>query len=107
LSVDGVGYKAEVQGQKLILSLGYSHIIELEFPETIKVSVEKILLLSRVVTNKLLAILQLWFINKEKKTLIREREFIMLVDLLDVKLARKWLPLHRKIPFIKILWYRI
>jgi len=41
LSVDGVGYKAEVQGQKLILSLGYSHTIELEFPETIKVSVEK------------------------------------------------------------------
>jgi large subunit ribosomal protein L6 len=41
LSVDGVGYKAEVQGQKLILSLGYSHTIELIFPETLKVSVEK------------------------------------------------------------------
>lgn len=41
LSVDGIGYKAEVQGQKLILSLGYSHTIELIFPETLKVSVEK------------------------------------------------------------------
>lgn len=41
LSVDGVGYKAEVRGQKLILSLGYSHSIDLEFPENIKVSVEK------------------------------------------------------------------
>ena len=41
LSVDGVGYKAEIQGQKIILSLGYSHTIELEFPENIKVVVEK------------------------------------------------------------------
>jgi large subunit ribosomal protein L6 len=41
LSVDGVGYKAEVQGQKLILALGYSHTIELVFPETLKVTVEK------------------------------------------------------------------
>lgn len=41
LSVDGVGYKAEIQGQKIILSLGYSHTIELEFPENIKVTVEK------------------------------------------------------------------
>ena len=41
LSVDGIGYKAEVQGQKIILALGYSHNIELIFPETIKVTVEK------------------------------------------------------------------
>ncbi len=41
LSIDGIGYKAEIQGQKLILSLGYSHNIELDFPEDIKVSLEK------------------------------------------------------------------
>ena len=37
----GVGYKGEVSGKKLILSLGYSHKIEMEIPEGLEVSVDK------------------------------------------------------------------
>lgn len=33
LEVNGVGYRAQKQGKKLILSLGYSHPVEMEDPE--------------------------------------------------------------------------
>jgi large subunit ribosomal protein L6 len=35
LQINGVGYKAEKQGKKLVLSLGYSHPVELMDPEGI------------------------------------------------------------------------
>ena len=35
LEVNGVGYKATKQGKKLVLSLGYSHPVEMEEPEGI------------------------------------------------------------------------
>jgi large subunit ribosomal protein L6 len=37
LEIIGVGYKAEVQGNKLILSLGFSHKIEYQIPEGVTV----------------------------------------------------------------------
>jgi len=39
LEIIGVGYKAELAGKNLVLSLGYSHPIVMSFPETIEVSV--------------------------------------------------------------------
>ena len=33
LEVNGVGYRAVKQGKKLVLSLGYSHPVEMEDPE--------------------------------------------------------------------------
>lgn len=41
LQIEGVGYRAEAQGNKLVLNLGYSHPIEMEVPEGLKASVEK------------------------------------------------------------------
>ena len=41
LMVVGVGYGAQLQGNKLILKLGYSHPIEYELPASIKASIEK------------------------------------------------------------------
>lgn len=41
LEVNGIGYKAAVTGQKLVLNLGYSHPIELEIPKTLEVKVDK------------------------------------------------------------------
>ena len=38
LEVIGVGYRANAQGQRLELALGYSHPIVIEFPNEIKVS---------------------------------------------------------------------
>ncbi len=38
LEMEGVGYKAQVEGKKLILSIGYSHPIEFVPPEGIEIS---------------------------------------------------------------------
>jgi large subunit ribosomal protein L6 len=39
LEIQGVGFKANVQGQRLNLALGYSHPIEYDLPSTITVKV--------------------------------------------------------------------
>lgn len=41
LIIEGVGYRAEVKGQKIVLKIGFSHDVELDIPEGIKVSAEK------------------------------------------------------------------
>jgi large subunit ribosomal protein L6 len=41
LEINGVGYKAEVKGPKLVLSLGYSHPIEYALPEGVAAKVDK------------------------------------------------------------------
>jgi large subunit ribosomal protein L6 len=41
LEINGVGYKAEVAGQKLTMSLGYSHPINFELPKGITAKVDK------------------------------------------------------------------
>lgn len=38
LVIAGVGYKAQVSGNKLVMSLGYSHQVEVEIPSDIKVT---------------------------------------------------------------------
>ena len=41
LEINGVGYRANKQGKKLVLSLGYSHPVEMEDPEGIETKVEE------------------------------------------------------------------
>ncbi len=41
LEIVGIGYRAEMQGSKVVFSLGYSHKIELEPPEGITVTVDE------------------------------------------------------------------
>ncbi len=38
LQIIGVGYKAQVQGSKLVLNLGYSHTIEYQIPQGLKIA---------------------------------------------------------------------
>jgi len=40
LEIIGTGYRAQVQGQKLVLNLGYSHPIEYDLPQGISAKVE-------------------------------------------------------------------
>ncbi len=40
LEINGVGYRAQKQGKKLVLSLGYSHPVEMEDPEGLTTVVE-------------------------------------------------------------------
>jgi len=41
LNLNGVGYRASVQGKSIVLNLGYSHPVEIEIPEGISVEVDK------------------------------------------------------------------
>lgn len=41
LQIQGVGYRAQAQGKKLTLNVGYSKPVEMEMPEGIQVAVEK------------------------------------------------------------------
>ena len=45
LEINGVGYKAEIKGQKLVLSLGYSYPIEYTLPEGVSAKTDKNLLI--------------------------------------------------------------
>jgi large subunit ribosomal protein L6 len=41
LEINGVGYKAQVQGGKLVLNLGFSHPVEFDIPKGVEAKVEK------------------------------------------------------------------
>lgn len=41
LEINGVGYRAQTQGKKLVLSLGFSHPIEIELPGDIAAEIDK------------------------------------------------------------------
>jgi large subunit ribosomal protein L6 len=41
LEINGTGFKATMQGKKIIFNLGYSHAIEYDIPDGIKVVVEE------------------------------------------------------------------
>ncbi len=41
LEINGVGYRAEVKGNELVLSLGYSHPVNFPIPDGIAIEVEK------------------------------------------------------------------
>ncbi len=46
LEINGVGYRAEVKGKELVLSLGYSHPVNFLIPGGISIDVEKMTKLS-------------------------------------------------------------
>jgi len=41
LEIEGIGYRANVEGKTLVLNLGFSHPIRFEIPEGINISTEK------------------------------------------------------------------
>jgi len=41
LDISGVGYRAQVQGKKIVFTLGYSHLVEFQLPEGISAEVDK------------------------------------------------------------------
>ena len=78
LEVNGVGYKAAKQGKKLVLSLGYSHPVEMEDPDGIETKVDG---------NKS-ASLQLRSETREDQSHTKVKVLSMLMKLSDVKLVR-------------------
>ena len=52
LEINGVGYRAAVQGKKLNLQLGFSHDINYDIPEGVDVSVEKNIITIKGIDNQ-------------------------------------------------------
>jgi large subunit ribosomal protein L6 len=65
LMVVGTGYKAEVKGRWLVMSLGFSHDIYFEIPNGLEITVEKIGRTKASVIPGLQAIIDLVCIDKE------------------------------------------
>ncbi|MBX4209140.1 50S ribosomal protein L6 [Candidatus Parcubacteria bacterium] len=53
LIVEGIGFKSDVKGAKLDLSLGFSHPISVEIPKNLKVTAEKNIITISGVSNEL------------------------------------------------------
>jgi large subunit ribosomal protein L6 len=60
----GVGYKAEVQGKKLVMALGYSHPVEYVLPEGIDAKAERVA--TKTTINQYQLTLTLTGIDKQK-----------------------------------------
>jgi len=41
LVIEGVGFKSEIKNDKLVMSLGFSHSVEVDIPKELKVKAEK------------------------------------------------------------------
>lgn len=54
LEIHGVGYRAAVQGKKLVLNVGFSHPVEVEAPEGIDFAVEKNIIIVSGIDNQLI-----------------------------------------------------
>ena len=90
LEVNGVGYRAQKQGKKLILSLGYSHPVEMEDPEGLEVVVDgqnKIIV--KGIDKEKVGSTLLKSEKRELQSHIRARVSNTLMKLLDVKLVRQ------------------
>ena len=41
LIVEGIGFKSDVKGKELVMALGFSHPVNIDIPDTLKVTAEK------------------------------------------------------------------
>ena len=89
LEVNGVGYRAQKQGKKLVLSLGYSHPVEMEDPEGIETVLDgqNKIIVKGIDKEKLASTLQKSEV-RELLNLIRVRVSNTILKLSDVKLVR-------------------
>lgn len=67
LIIEGIGYKAEVKGNDLILNVGYSHPVTLNIPEGISVSVDKTNIIINGISKELIGEFAS-VIRKQRKT---------------------------------------
>ena len=88
LEVNGVGYRAQKQGKKLVLSLGYSHPVEMEDPEGLESKVDGTRSSFPVSAKKKLASMQQKSETREDRSLTKVKVLSMLMKLSDVKLVR-------------------
>lgn len=90
LDIQGVGFRANLQGQELVLQLGYSHDIRYAVPQEIKVAVDKQPRLpSAGSTSRKLARLPLKLSLSVRQSPIKAREFVMKASISVKKKVRR------------------
>ena len=89
LEVNGVGYRAQKNGKTLVLSLGYSHPVEMTDPEGIEVAVDgQNLIIVKGIDKEKVGQMQLKSEARESLNHTRVKVSSMLMKLSDVKLVR-------------------
>src|SRR5699024_9748527 len=86
LEIVGVGYRAQLQGTKLVVGAGYSHPVEVEPEENIEFEVPKNTeVIIKGIDKNALAQLQLTFEQFVSLSRIKEKEFVIKVNMYVVK----------------------
>ena len=90
LEVNGVGYRAQKQGKKLTLSLGYSHPVEMEDPEGIETVLDgqNIIIVKGISKERRSVSMRQRSGIREDLSRIRAKASSMLMRLSDVRLVR-------------------
>ena len=89
LELRGVGYRAQMQGKKLVLNVGYSHPVEFEEEDGITYETPSATsIIVPVSIRKKLAIVQLAFVQLVHQNLTRAKVFATLANLFVVRKVR-------------------
>jgi len=56
LEIRGIGYKANIDGEELVLAAGFTHLVKMKPPEGIKVSVEKNIIIVSGINKELVGL---------------------------------------------------
>ena len=88
LEVNGVGYRAQKQGKKLVLSLGYSHPVEMEDPEGLETTVDGNKITVKGISKEKVGQYAAEIREKRRPDLTKVKVSSMLMKLSDVKLVK-------------------
>ena len=89
LEINGVGYRAQKQGKKLVLSLGYSHPVEMEDPEGLESTMEgQNVIIVKGIDKEKVGQYAAEIRDKRDLSRIRAKVSNMLMKLSDVKSVR-------------------
>ena len=88
LEVNGVGYRAQKQGKKLVLSLGYSHPVEMEDPEGLESKVDGNKIIVSGISKEKVGQYAAEIRDKRRPEPYKGKGISMLMKLSDVKSVR-------------------
>jgi large subunit ribosomal protein L6 len=88
LEVNGVGYRAAKQGKKLVLNLGYSHVVEMVDPEGLESTVDGNKITVKGIDKEKVGQYAAEIRDKRDRSPTKVKVLSMLMKLSDVKLVR-------------------
>jgi len=96
LEIEGVGYKAAVQGEELVLNLGFVNPVKIKKPQGIEFLVEKNLITVSGINKEVVGQSPLLSEMQSQQNHTKERELNIREKKSEEKKVRKWLPLRNR-----------